>query len=133
MKWAHILFATLVPTVPLVTVASEPSVPNVRLSGNFDRCMAQDTSHAHMGDCLQQERDRAEDELNASWRGALARLSPARRLTLRGEERQWIVRREQACEAIYQEMNNGNGAGQAEMDCLARYAIHRSAELRRLR
>ena len=128
-----VLFAVLALTHPGVTCASEPDVPDVRFSAGYGRCMARDDSHAHMGECLRQEQDLAEAALNAAWHAVLARVSSAHRLALRREERQWIARREQACEAMYQEMNNGNGAGQAEADCLARYAIHRTAELRRLR
>ncbi len=134
MRSRHILlFVALALAFPSVAAAREPDVPNVRFSTDYERCVAQDNSHAHMENCLQQERDRAENELNATWRAALTRLPPARRLRLRSEERQWIARREQACDAIYQEMNNGNGAGQAEMSCYASYAIQRTTELHRLR
>jgi uncharacterized protein YecT (DUF1311 family) len=67
-------------------------------SGAFKRCMDRSGGvTSNMRDCSEVEGKRIDALLNQEYRGAMARLMPAKRIVLRNQQRQWLKTRDQEC------------------------------------
>jgi uncharacterized protein YecT (DUF1311 family) len=95
------------------------------LSRAYHRCLGPNPSNAELGQCLEVEAELQEAWLNAAYRRKLASLPAARRAALRAAERIWVKRRARECEAAYDAMEGGTGAGPARLICLASGAASR--------
>jgi uncharacterized protein YecT (DUF1311 family) len=63
----------------------------------FNSCMSRARGGAAVGVCLNTERRRWDNDLNATYQQVMANLSSGRRIALRDDERNWIVHRDETC------------------------------------
>ena len=103
------------------------------LSREYHRCIKEDPSNAGRGQCLELESERQEGRLNQAYRMVMARLPAARREALRNSERAWVKARTHECDAVYREMEDGTGAGPAQLTCESVRAAERTNWLERFR
>ena len=103
------------------------------LSREYHRCIKEDPSNAGLGQCLELESERQEGRLNQAYRMVMARLPAARREALRNSERAWVKARTRECDAVYREMEDGTGAGPAQLTCESVRAAERTAWLEKYR
>jgi uncharacterized protein YecT (DUF1311 family) len=127
MKLRHARLAALALAMPWTTAwAADGATYNDRgLSRDYHRCLGPNPSNAELGQCLEIEADLQESWLNAAYKRKMASLPAARREALRASERLWVKRRERECEAAYDAMEGGTGAGPARLTCLASGAAAR--------
>jgi uncharacterized protein YecT (DUF1311 family) len=87
----------------LVVAGAAQAAPSVEsaYSATYNHCM--ETGNAARGvtpamaACIHAEHGRHDVKLNAAYKRAMARLSPAGRIKLRNDERAWIKRRDAHC------------------------------------
>jgi uncharacterized protein YecT (DUF1311 family) len=115
------------------TAAAEDTYNDKRLSAEYHRCFAQDSSTAGMGQCLELELERQEGRLNQAYRMVMMRLPAARKATLLASERAWVRARKRECDRAYKEMEGGTGDGAAYLMCSSVRAAERTAWLERFR
>ena len=103
------------------------------LSREYHRCIREDPSNAGLGQCLELEIERQEGRLNQAYRMVMARLPAARKAALLRSERAWVKARKRECDAVYREMEDGTGAGPAQLTCESVRAAERTSWLERFR
>ena len=113
--------------------AAGGSYRDALLSREYHRCVKEDPSNAGLGQCLELESERQEGRLNQAYRMVMARLPAARREALRNSERAWVKARTRECDAVYREMEDGTGAGPAQLTCESVRAAERTAWLEKYR
>ncbi|OXI42161.1 lysozyme inhibitor LprI family protein [Burkholderia aenigmatica] len=68
-------------------------------------------------DCLNAEGDKADKQLNESYKATMARLSGTRKAVLRNEERLWIKARDAKCNAAGKEFSGGTAQTIEQTSC----------------
>ena len=104
------LVSALITLVP-ASFAAEPS-------GEFTACMDDSGGvTASMLDCIGQENQRVDDELNALWQAELPKQDADFKDKLRASQRAWITYRDATCDAEAAQYEGGSFASVAYSDC----------------
>ncbi len=115
----------------LVTVCA----PALAASPAYEKCVGSIDMAGLTGsqrlDCATTDMDRADRQLNDTYREIMARLPPQRRSALRQEERAWIDRRKATCAIERQPAEPSRDV--ARMLCLVRESDARTEALRAYR
>lgn len=134
--WAAAERGSAVPGGPTPAAASSPvPAPRAAVAPASDKpdglCAGIDTATtAGALECEDRHFKAADDQLNANYKAAMARMAPDRQAVLRAEQRAWLAGRDTGCQAEAQQQGlGGTSVTLAVAGCVTQKTAARAAEL----